>query len=131
MLAANGKDAYYSSVRSDSYGEKDLYHITFLQDTTKEVEPDDQPFLTLLKGVITDEKTKEPLADAWGALFAGELLVESADLSNVSKVHRAKLERVQEWQRHILRSDTLPAVERALASNTLAELAKFTLDRNG
>jgi len=77
------------------------------------------------------EKTKEPLADAWGALLAGQLLVESADLSQVKNAHRPKLERVREWQRHILRGDTLPAVERVLAGNTLAVLGdpRFLADK--
>jgi len=77
------------------------------------------------------ENTKEPLADAWGALLAGQLLVESADLSQVKNAHQPKLERVREWQRHILRGDTLPAVERVLAGNTLAVLGdpRFRTDK--
>jgi outer membrane protein OmpA-like peptidoglycan-associated protein/tetratricopeptide (TPR) repeat protein len=60
VIAANGKDAYYSSIRSDSYGGRDLYKIEFLKDTTVET-PDTDPQLTLLKGVVSDEKTKELL----------------------------------------------------------------------
>jgi len=48
VLSANGKHAYYSSVRDEGLGEQDIYMITFLEDTLK-------PELTLIKGKITDE----------------------------------------------------------------------------
>ena len=35
VLAANGKHGYYSSIRSDGFGEKDIYRITFLKDSIK------------------------------------------------------------------------------------------------
>ncbi|MGB0385186.1 MAG: SUMF1/EgtB/PvdO family nonheme iron enzyme [Ardenticatenaceae bacterium] len=75
------------------------------------------------------QKAKAPAA--WGALLAGQLLVESADLSQVSKAHQPKLERVRTWQLEILRGDTLPAVERVLAGNTLAVLGdpRFRADK--
>ena len=63
-----------------------------------------------------------PEADHWGALLAGQVLVECADLSKVAKRDADKLARVREWQRAIMRRNTLPAVERALAGRTLAVL---------
>lgn len=50
VIAANGKNAYYSSGKVTGYGEKDIYKITFLEEKKKE------PQLTLLKGVITNEE---------------------------------------------------------------------------
>lgn len=61
-------------------------------------------------------------ADHWGALLAGRVLVESADLAQVARRDRPKLERVRDWQLAIMRRNTLPAVERALAGRTLALL---------
>ena len=62
------------------------------------------------------------------------MLVECADLNNVAKRDAEKLERVRTWQRTIMRRNTLPAVERALAGRTLATLGDrrpevITLDR--
>jgi formylglycine-generating enzyme required for sulfatase activity len=61
-------------------------------------------------------------ADHWGALLAGRVLVECADLARVAARDVPKRERVREWQRTIMRRNTLPAVERALAGRTLAVL---------
>ncbi|MDR0296103.1 MAG: OmpA family protein [Prevotellaceae bacterium] len=82
-LSASGRHGYFSSVREDGKGGQDLYMITFL--TEKHVVGNSEDFLiayqsspviekvieavvelstvnlTLLKGVIRDEKTKEPL----------------------------------------------------------------------
>lgn len=84
-VSASGKHAYYSSIRPGGYGEKDVYLITFLGeekrispvtevpvisnviDTIKEeVVPKklevQEAQLTLLKGLILDENTKQPIA---------------------------------------------------------------------
>lgn len=61
-------------------------------------------------------------ADAWGALLAGRVLAESADLGNVSARDYGKHQRIRDWQLAILRRPALPAVERALAGRTLAAL---------
>jgi len=63
-----------------------------------------------------------PAADHWGALLAGRVLVECADLATVAPRNAEKLARVQAWQRTILRRNTLPATERALAGRSLAVL---------
>ena len=61
-------------------------------------------------------------ADHWGALLAGRVLVECADLAHVAPRDVPKRERVRDWQLAIMRRNTLPAVERALAGRTLAAL---------
>lgn len=83
-VAADGRTAYYSSIREDGYGDKDIYRITFLG-------PEKQPVLNveeqllagsdkkridipvqsevkirtsrmiLLKGTVIDDKTNEPV----------------------------------------------------------------------
>ena len=62
------------------------------------------------------------LEDAWGAHLAGQALVETADLERVSERDQIQLARVRRWLVHILRQGELPAVERAAAGNTLAQL---------
>ncbi len=65
---------------------------------------------------------EQPEPDAWGALLAGQALVESADLSNVSERNRIKVERVQTHLVRVLEAGRLPAVERALGGRILARL---------
>ena len=87
VVAANGKDAYMTSFRQDGFGEKDLYKITFLGEEKqpmlntedillagkgvtmreKVIEPKieiKRSSLSLLKGVIRDAKTKQPVLAA-------------------------------------------------------------------
>jgi len=47
VVSASGKHAYYSTIRPDGLGEKDIYRITLPADTTV--------YLTLVKGNVTDE----------------------------------------------------------------------------
>jgi outer membrane protein OmpA-like peptidoglycan-associated protein/tetratricopeptide (TPR) repeat protein len=58
VLTASGKHGYYASAREGSYGKRDIFMISFLEDTTKK----DEPQLTLLSGTITDEETGKPIA---------------------------------------------------------------------
>ncbi|MSP12001.1 MAG: NACHT domain-containing protein [Chloroflexi bacterium] len=62
------------------------------------------------------------LPGCWGALLAGQALVETADLSRISPQNQPKVDRVIDWQQQIMRGDTLPALERAAAGRTLARL---------
>lgn len=66
------------------------------------------------------EEQAEP--DAWGALLAGQALVESASLEQVSERNRVKVERVQAHLVRVLEAGQLPAVERAAAGRALANL---------
>jgi formylglycine-generating enzyme required for sulfatase activity/predicted ATPase len=72
------------------------------------------------RDVTADEPQTEP--DAWGALLAGQALVESADLEQVSERNQAKVVRVAAHLVRVLREGQLPAVERAAAGNVLAYL---------
>lgn len=83
-VSASGKHAYYSSVRADGFGEKDIYRVTFfgpvksviLNTEDNLIASHNEPIkekvkparidikeaqLTLLKGVILDDKTNKPL----------------------------------------------------------------------
>ncbi len=63
-----------------------------------------------------------PEAAAWGALLAGQALVESAGLATVSQRNRPKVARVQTHLAQLLAQATLPAVERVAAGVTLAKI---------
>ena len=65
--------------------------------------------------------------ETWGALLAGQALVETARLDQVSERNQPKLDKVRKWLAAILSEQApagrpLPAVERALAGNLLAVL---------
>jgi formylglycine-generating enzyme required for sulfatase activity len=70
-------------------------------------------------------------ADHWGAQIAAQALVESADLSRLSPANQGKLKRVKHWLLKLIRSEKLPATERALAGDNLATLGdpRFDPDR--
>lgn len=57
VLSASGKHGYYASAREGSFGERDIFMISFLEDTVKKAEPQ----LTLLSGIVTDETTGLPI----------------------------------------------------------------------
>ncbi|PCH98467.1 MAG: hypothetical protein COB85_01505 [Bacteroidetes bacterium] len=54
VMGANGERGYYSSIKADGMGEKDIYMITFL-------ETESSPELTLVKGKIIDKNTGLPI----------------------------------------------------------------------
>ena len=58
----------------------------------------------------------------WGALLAGRVLVECTDLTNIPQRNVEKHARIRDWQLALVRSDALPATERALAGRSLATL---------
>lgn len=68
------------------------------------------------------EAPKANLADSWGALLAGQALAETANMERVSERNQPKVTRVKCWLVNILTGANLPAVDRALAGNTLAQL---------
>ena len=61
-------------------------------------------------------------ADAWGGLIAGQLLLETVDLSEVNEWDQPKVEQVRHWQVNILEKGELPALERVKAGTILADL---------
>jgi outer membrane protein OmpA-like peptidoglycan-associated protein len=87
VVAADGRTAYYSSIREEGFGEKDIYRITFLgpekqpvlnvEDQLLAGSPDKQIELVLqpevkirtskmilLKGIVVDDETNEPIEAA-------------------------------------------------------------------
>jgi len=79
---------------------------------------------TLAEELCLSEPQEEisDFGEIWGALLAGQLLGESADMKRAGKRNQPKLERIQQWQIRIMRGRELPPVERALAGRTLAVL---------
>lgn len=61
-------------------------------------------------------------ADAWGALLAGQALVESANPGQVSERNQGKVGRVRAHLVRVLETGELPAVDRAAAGDALARL---------
>jgi len=85
VVAADGRTAYYSSIRDEGYGEKDIYRITFLGpekqpvlnvedqlmagSPNKQIEIALQPQvkirtskMILLKGIVVDDETDQPVS---------------------------------------------------------------------
>lgn len=60
--------------------------------------------------------------DTWGALLAGQALIETANVNQVSERNQPKLDRVKTWLVNIVEGAALPAVERAAAGVSLAHL---------
>ncbi|MBE2202270.1 MAG: SUMF1/EgtB/PvdO family nonheme iron enzyme [Anaerolinea sp.] len=60
--------------------------------------------------------------DYWGAHLAGQFLVESANLRDLTAPQAGHVERVRRWLVHVLTDPVLPATERALAGRHLAQL---------
>lgn len=58
VFLADGKTAYMSSERSGGMGEKDLYEVKFTPLPGRKAQ---DPLLTVLKGQVIDEETKQPV----------------------------------------------------------------------
>jgi formylglycine-generating enzyme required for sulfatase activity len=77
---------------------------------------------SLVESLCYHEPDTPNVADAWGAHLAGQTLIESANLEQVSERNQVKVSRVQRWLVHLLQKPALPALERVQAGNTLAAL---------
>lgn len=58
VFLADGRAAYMSSERRGGLGEKDLYEVKFSPISGRQAQ---DPLLTVLKGMVIDEETKQPL----------------------------------------------------------------------
>ncbi|MCP5086179.1 MAG: SUMF1/EgtB/PvdO family nonheme iron enzyme [Rhodobacteraceae bacterium] len=58
----------------------------------------------------------------WGAHLAGQFLVETADLTQLTTAQAGHLTRLRAWLVQVLTAPVLPAIERALAGRHLAQL---------
>jgi formylglycine-generating enzyme required for sulfatase activity/energy-coupling factor transporter ATP-binding protein EcfA2 len=85
---------------------------------------------SLVEALCYQEPTAEQVTerDLWGAHLGAQALVESADLAQVSERNRIKIQRLRRWLVHILESNALPAVERARAGDSLAQLGDPRFD---
>tara|TARA_B100000809_G_scaffold266457_1_gene329270 strand:- start:3930 stop:5936 length:2007 start_codon:yes stop_codon:yes gene_type:complete len=54
VLTASGDYGYYTSIKEEGKGKRDIYRVSFLDELNK-------PKLTLLKGVVSDRKTAEKI----------------------------------------------------------------------
>jgi len=57
VVSADGQIGYYTSTKSDGYGDKDIYKIKFSETDDENTEAK----LTLVKGIILDNNTKIPI----------------------------------------------------------------------
>ena len=62
------------------------------------------------------------MRDVWGAHLAGQVVVESADLTKLSERNREKVDRIKDWLVNIIQTEKFPATERDIAGDTLARL---------
>lgn len=92
VFSADQKTGYYSSAKEGGYGEKDIYKIVMLEEEVivvaeeEEVVTKPKPVvnaLTILKGVITDAKTHQPV-DATIQVIDNELNKVVANFSSNS-----------------------------------------------
>lgn len=58
VLTASGQYGYFTSIRPEGFGKRDIYRIAFLDEIER---IKNQPKLTLMKGIIKDSKTGEPI----------------------------------------------------------------------
>jgi outer membrane protein OmpA-like peptidoglycan-associated protein/tetratricopeptide (TPR) repeat protein len=58
VLAASGENGYFTSIRPEGKGKRDIYKVTFLDEIENKK---NQPKLTLLKGAVLDGKTNLPV----------------------------------------------------------------------
>ncbi len=66
--------------------------------------------------------------DNFGALLAGQVLLESGDPRRMSEANKMKLQQVRRWLVYLMRADTFPVLERATAGRVLAGLGDPRFD---
>jgi formylglycine-generating enzyme required for sulfatase activity len=93
-----------------------------------------------LANALCDEEPESPdvgPADDWGALLAGQVVAESADLARPVRANQRSLERFQRWLSFLLRRRVsaeersaahFPILERAAAGKALATLGDLRFD---
>ncbi len=72
--------------------------------------------------------SSDKLPDLWGALLAGQAILENANLEQISASNKPKVERVRDWQFHLIKTSTLPELERARAGDILSKLGDPRFD---
>ena len=80
---------------------------------------------TLAEALCFEPPPTQPLpedAGYWAALLAAQVLVENKSLAQVAERNRPKVERIRTWLVCTLQHNVLPAVDRALAGNALADI---------
>ena len=58
----------------------------------------------------------------WGALLAGQVLIENRSLERVAERNQSKLERIRGWLTCTLTQEALPPIDRALSGDALARI---------
>ena len=81
VMLADGRTAYMSSERSGGLGEKDIYEVKFTPIVGRRSR---DPLLTILKGTVIDEETKEPLESDIGIADNAKNTTISTQRSNSS-----------------------------------------------
>ncbi|KPA10505.1 signal transduction protein [Candidatus Magnetomorum sp. HK-1] len=66
------------------------------------------------------EDKNTDLKQLWSAHIAAQALVETIDIKQVSSKKQKLLDRIVQWQKHIIKAQNFPAFERAMAGNNLA-----------
>ena len=80
---------------------------------------------SLAEALCYEAPPAQPLpedAGYWGALLAGQVLVENKSLGQVAERHGPKVERIRAWLVRTLQHNALPAVDRAQAGGALASV---------
>ncbi len=67
-------------------------------------------------------ETQKGEAECWGALLAGQVLAESANLTRLNRNNERMLDRVRDWLVFLMGYSDFPVTERVTAGNTLARL---------
>jgi outer membrane protein OmpA-like peptidoglycan-associated protein/tetratricopeptide (TPR) repeat protein len=61
VMSGSGEQGYFSTVRPDGVGEKDIYTIDWTPDSAEGIDKREAKRLTIVKGIVTDKADDEPL----------------------------------------------------------------------